>query len=365
MQIKQIISNLESIFPLQYADTFDNVGLIIGDEKNIAKKALIALDVTKQVLDEAISIDCNFIISYHPVLFNSIKRINNSDIMQSLYIKAIKNNISIYSIHTALDNSYHSSDSWVSDALKINNKKKLINKKNIIKKLTTYVPLNYANDLRKSLFEAGAGDIGNYSNCSFSFQGEGTYLPEHNSNPSMGVKGELNHERETCVGVVFPFYLESKILKALFQNHPYEEVAYEVYMLENYNQNIGLGWIGSLPQAITQIEFLNMLKTKLDIPCIRHTKAGEKKIKKIAFIQGSGAFAINKAIEKGADVFVSSDFKYHDFMHLEDTILLADIGHFESEKLVSRHLFNVFKNKLPKFEFVISNLEVNPINYKV
>lgn len=363
MKIQQIIDFLEERFPLNYAESFDNVGLIVGSPEQEVSSVLITLDTLEEVVDEAILSKCNLIVSFHPIIFSGLKKLTGSNYVEKAVIKAIKNDISIYAIHTALDNSFNGVNAKICEILKLSNRQILIPQKETICKLETYVPTKDADFLREKLFEAGAGNIGNYSDCSFNINGLGSFKGNENSQPSIGEKNKLHFENEIQIGVIFSKHLQKNILKALFENHPYEEVAYQIYLLENKNQHIGLGMIGEFSEPMGEQDFLNYVKEKMNTQCIRHSQFLNKKIKKVAVLGGSGAFAIENAIMAGADAYITSDIKYHDFFKAEQKILLADIGHYESEQFTKNLLLDEFTKKFPNFAFYLSKTNTNPINY--
>ncbi|WP_339612158.1 Nif3-like dinuclear metal center hexameric protein, partial [uncultured Xanthomarina sp.] len=269
----------------------------------------------------------------------------------------------IFSMHTALDNSVLGVNNMICDKLGLINRQILIPQAQTIKKLITFVPKNEADTLRNALFEAGAGSIGNYNNCSFNTEGIGTYKGNEASNPTLGKKGEIHFENETQIAVTFPRHLESNILKALFKTHSYEEVAYEVTTLENKNQQIGMGMIGELEQEMSETDFLNTLKTNMKTETIRHSGLLQKNIKKVAVLGGSGSFAIHAAKAAQADVFVTADLKYHDFFTAENQIVLADIGHYESEQFTKNLLVAYLTKKITNFAIVLSKTNTNPVKY--
>ena len=363
MLIKDIIEALEKDAPLQYAEDFDNVGLLVGDKNTKATSALITLDTTEAVVDEAIAKNCNLIISFHPIIFKGLKSLTGKNYVERAVLKAIKNDIAIYAIHTALDNYKKGVNAMLCDQLNLINQRILIPQKQTIKKLTTFVPKAEAEQLRNALFDAGAGSIGNYSNCSFNVDGIGTFNANQDANPTIGKKGETHYENETQTNITFPKHLETKILSTLFKTHSYEEVAYEISTLENTNQSIGMGMIAQFEQEMEEKDFLNYLKDKMKAPYVRHTQLLNKKIKKVAVLGGSGSFAIGAAKASGADAFVTADLKYHDFFQAENNILLVDIGHYESEQYTKNGLVAILTKKIPNFAFVLSNTNTNPVKY--
>ena len=363
MIIKQVIDTLEELAPLYYAEDFDNVGLLVGNANNELSGILVTLDTLENVVEEAISKKCNLIVSFHPIIFGGLKKITGSNYVQRVVIKAIKHDIAIYSMHTALDNSNKGVNAKICEVLGLQNPSILIPKAGTIRKLTTYVPKENAHALKTALFHAGAGNIGNYSNCSFTVDGTGSYQANAGANPYIGKIGETHYEDESQISITYGRANEQKILKALFKNHPYEEVAYELQTLENKNQNIGMGMVGNLEKSMGEEEFFEFLKEKMSVSCIRHSDFLGKKIKKVALLGGSGSFAISAAIAANADVFVTSDLKYHQFYEAEGKILLADIGHYETEQFTKNLLVDYLTKKIPNFAVSLSESKTNPIKY--
>ena len=363
MTIKDITDSIEEIAPLQYAEDFDNVGLLVGNYNTKVSGVLVTLDTLENVVDEAIETSCNLIVSFHPIIFSGLKKLNGNSYVERVVLKAIKNNISIYAIHTALDNSVKGVSAKMAEVLGLTNTKILLPKSGLIKKLTTYVPINDAEKVRNALHTAGAGDIGNYSDCSFNMLGQGTYRGNENSNPTIGQKGKLHTENETFISVIFEKHLENKILQSLFEAHPYEEVAYDVVTTDNTHQNIGMGMVGELENELSEKDFFNFLKKQFNLQCIRHSKLLGKPIKKVAVLGGSGSFAIDAAKLSSSDAYVSADFKYHEFYKAENQLILADIGHYESEQFTKNLLADYLTKKFRNFAIVLSKSNTNPINY--
>ena len=363
MKIKEIIPILEEMAPLAYAEDFDNVGLLVGDANDEATGILVCHDALEGVIDEAIAKKCNLVVCFHPIVFSGLKKITGKSYVERVVLKAIKNDIAIYAVHTALDNHKHGVNKILCDALGLTSTKILIPKLGFIKKLVTYTVPENADKLRQALFEGGAGNIGNYENCSFNSNGIGTYQGNEDSNPTVGNKGELTQTDEVKIEVTFEKHLESKILKALFSNHVYEEVAYEIYDLQNAHQNIGLGMIGELETARTERDFLQMVKDNMLAEGIRHSNYLNKNITKVAVLGGSGAFAIKHAMAAGADALVTSDLKYHDFYQAENKLLLCDIGHFESERYTKNYIADFLMKKITNFAIILSEENTNPVKY--
>ncbi|WP_291120155.1 Nif3-like dinuclear metal center hexameric protein [Flavobacterium sp. UBA6135] len=363
MKLNHIIQVLEEIAPLAYAEDFDNVGLLTGNENQEISGILVCHDALENVVDEAISKKCNLIVCFHPILFSGLKKITGKNYVERVIIKAIKNDIAIYAVHTALDNHKEGVNKIICNALGLKNTKILVPKEKFIRKLVTYtIPENHT-ELRNALFEAGAGTIGNYEDCSFNSKGIGTYLGNENSNPEIGERFEFVENEEIKIEVTFEKHLESKILKALFQNHCYEEVAYEIYELQNKHQNIGLGMIGQLETPVSESEFLQQVKDKMKCESIRHSAFLGKKVSKVAVLGGSGSFAIKEAIKQGANAFITADLKYHQFYEAENQLLLADIGHYESERYTKNYIVDFLIKKIPNFAIILSEENTNPVKY--
>ncbi|WP_420398922.1 Nif3-like dinuclear metal center hexameric protein [Flagellimonas sp.] len=363
MTVQEIANILEELAPLSYAEDFDNVGLLVGDHNQEVTGILVTLDTLEVVVDEAISKNCNLIVSFHPIIFKGLKKITGSTYVERVVLKAIANNIAIYSMHTALDNSKMGVNAKICEVLGIQNPKILIPKQGTIKKLTTYAPVEAVETVKSALFKAGAGEIGNYSNCSFSTEGTGSFKPGDATNPSVGSIGQVHNEKEVQIHVIFSFEKEKAILNALFANHPYEEVAYEITTLQNVNQDIGMGMVGTLENEMEETAFLQHLKEKMNASMVRHSELLGKKVKKVAVLGGSGAFAIKAALKSGADIFVSSDIKYHEFYQAEKRLVIADIGHFETEQFTKDLLVDYLIKKIPNFAISLSESITNPIKY--
>ncbi len=363
MTIKDITQAIEEIAPLQYAEDFDNVGLLVGDYNTNVTGVLVSLDTLENVVDEAIEYQCNLIVSFHPIIFSGLKKLNGNNYVERVVLKAIQNNIAIYAMHTALDNSFKGVSAKMAEILGLKNRKILLPKAGLIKKLTTYVPKQDAEKVRKALHVAGAGAIGNYSDCSFNIEGRGTYRGNENSNPTLGESGRLHTENETFISVIFEKHLENDVLKTLFATHPYEEVAYDIITTDNTHQHIGMGMVGELTDELSEKEFLSFLKKQFKLQSIRYSKLLGKPIKKVAVLGGSGSFAINAAKYSGADIYISADFKYHDFFKAENRLVLADIGHYESEQFTKNLLADYLTEKFRNFAIILSKNNTNPINY--
>jgi dinuclear metal center YbgI/SA1388 family protein len=363
MIVQDVINHLEELSPLAYAEDFDNIGLLVGDKNTKVSGVLVTLDTIESVVDEAIENKCNLIVSFHPIIFKGLKKLTGNNYVERVVMKAIKHDIAIFAIHTALDNAINGVNDMICEQLNLIHRKILIPQIGTIKKLSTYIPKNDLMKVRDALFQAGAGSIGNYDNCSFNTDGIGTYKGNTKSNPTIGTKGITEEIQEIKLSVIYAKHLETQILQALFKTHSYEEVAYEIVTLENKNQEIGMGMIAELPEALDEITFLNQLKLKMNTKAIRHSQLLNKPIKKIAVLGGSGSFAISAAKAMSADVFITADLKYHDFFQADNSILLADIGHYESEQFTKTLLVAYLIKKIPNFAIVLSNTNTNPVKY--
>ena len=363
MLIKDVIFQLEQLAPSFYAEDFDNTGLLVGNKDNALNGILVTLDTLETVVDEAIDNDCNLIVSFHPIIFKGLKKLNGNNYVERTILKAIKNDIAIYAIHTALDNAIIGVNDIICKKIGLINTKILIPKSNTLKKLITYVPINNAELIKNKLFEVGAGKLGNYDECSFSSEGVGTYKGNSESNPHLGQKNKRHHENELMISLTFESHLEQIIIKTLLENHPYEEVAYEILILSNNNPYYGMGMIGEFKEALKPEEALSFVKKNMNTNTIKHSKICKDRIKKVAVLGGSGSFAIGAAKNKGADLFITSDLKYHDFFQAENSIILADIGHYESEQYTKLFLTEYLSKKFPNFAIVLSTTNTNPVKY--
>ena len=365
MKLSQLTSYLESLAPLAYQEDYDNSGLIVGQPEQEIQQALISLDCTEAVVDEAIAKNCQVIISHHPIVFKGLKKFNGKTYVERVVEKAIRNHIAIYAIHTNLDNVTHGVNERICETLGLTNLRILTPKTGILKKLVTYVPADKAEQVRNALFHAGAGNIGNYSECSFNAEGTGTFKGNEDSTPYVGEPGQRHHEDEIRIETVYPVNLESKLLMALFLAHPYEEVAYDLYDLTNQHQQVGAGMIGELEEEMDGEEFLFELKQRMHAHVIRHTTLTGKTVKRVAVCGGAGSFLLKQAIAAGADVFVTADFKYHEFFDAEGKIVIADIGHFESEQFTQQLLYEIIQKKFPNFAVRLTEINTNPVKYYI
>ncbi|MBL7871425.1 MAG: Nif3-like dinuclear metal center hexameric protein [Cyclobacteriaceae bacterium] len=360
--IKDIADYLESLAPLAYQEDYDNCGLIIGNQRDHVTGILIALDCTEAVVDEAIATSCNLIVAHHPILFKGIKKLTGGTYVESVIIKAIQHRIGIYAIHTNLDNVLNGVNKKIASRIGLANLQILQPKRDLMK-LVTFIPKDQEVVVTANLHKAGAGQIGNYKNCSFSVSGKGRFTPGEGASPVKGALNQPETVEEVRVEVIFSAHLQRSILNALRESHPYEEVAYYLSELQNENLEVGAGLVGELEVPEDTHSFLHRLKSTMNTGCIRHTKVTTQKVQKIAICGGSGSFLLQKAIAHRADVFISSDFKYHEFFDANGKIIIADIGHYESEQFTKELIGEFLREKFPTFAIAFSKVVTNPISY--
>lgn len=362
-KIKDIISVLENIAPKAYQENYDNSGLMTGSFNTEVKGVLITLDCLESVVEEAISKDCNLIIAHHPIVFKGLKQLNGKDYVERTIIKAIKNDIAIYAIHTNLDNVHNGVNAKIAEKLGLENVRILAPKASTLLKIEVFVPSEHSDNLLEALHSAGAGNIGNYSHCSFKVVGTGTFRPNASANPTIGKSGHQESVQEDRLELIFPTVLKGAILDAMNRAHPYEEVAHYISSIENTNQNVGAGMIGELPNSKTPKEFLSYLKSQMSLNTIRYTSFEGEHIKKVAICGGAGSFLLNNAKANAADVFVTGDFKYHEFFDGEGKIMIADIGHYESEVFTKELIDGFMRENFANIATYLSEVDTNPVKY--
>lgn len=363
MKIKEIISFLEAKFPLSLQEDYDNSGLQIGDTLSELKGILVALDCTEQIVSEAISHQCNMIITHHPLLFKGIKRIGMGTEIERIIHRCIQAGITLYAIHTNLDNHHEGVNKRICDKLGIRNPEILSPKTNHLFKLSIYTPTESIDAVHQSVCKAGAGNIGNYSECSFQMEGKGTFTPNEKANPTIGTVNQASEVSEVKMEYLVEGFSLAHVLIAMKQAHPYEEVAHEIIQIKNAHAGIGSGMIGELSSEMDEKAFLEHLKMCFHLKAVRHTPFRNKNVRRVAVCGGAGSFLLQDAIRKNADVFVSSDFKYHEFFGAEGRTLIADIGHFESEQFTSELLVELISEKFPTFAVRLTENNTNPINF--
>ena len=363
MKINDIILYLESLAHPSLQEHYDNAGLITGDAGWECSGIICSLDAIEEVVKEAISKKCNLVVAHHPIIFGGLKKINGKNYVEKAIIAAIKNDIAIYAIHTNIDNVIEGVNGKMANMLGLKNISILSPKENTLKKLFTFAPVDKAEEVRNAIFIAGGGHIGNYSECSFNADGTGTFKAGEGTNPFVGDIGKQHQEKETRIEVIFPSFLENKIVAAMKMAHPYEEVAYDIVPLSNTYQSIGSGVIGEWPDAIDEKQFLAKVKEVFHVPVIRHTVLLNKAIKRVALCGGAGSFLTSKALAAGVDAYITADIKYHEFFDANNKMLITDIGHYESEQFTIDLLKGILEQKFPTFAVLKTEVKTNPVHY--
>lgn len=363
MKIKEIVNALEIFAPLPLQDGFDNAGLQIGLTDAEATGALLCLDVTEAVVDEAIALGYNLIVSHHPLIFKGYKSITGRDYVERCILKAIKNDIVIFSMHTNLDNAPQGVNFKIAEKIGLKNVRILEPKENQLLKLVTFVPKTQADEVRNALFEAGCGCIGNYDSCSYNLEGKGTFRAQPGTHPFCGEIGQLHEEHEVRIETVLPVFLKGKVQKALVEAHLYEEPAYDFYPLQNEWTQAGAGIVGELEEPETETDFLRWVKKLFEVGCVKHSRMTGRLIQTVALCGGAGAFLLPKAVRAHADVFLTGEVKYHDYFSYENDILIAEIGHYESEQYTKDLLYSIIREKFPTLDAQLTRVNTNPIKY--
>lgn len=362
-QLRELTAYLEALAPAAYQESYDNSGLLVGDPTAEVTGVLVSLDATEAVVDEALTKGCNVVVSHHPIVFKGLKRFTGRNYVERTVIKAIKNDVALYAIHTNLDNVVGGVNFMIAEKLGLQNVRILAPKSQVLTKLVVFVPADSTPDVLNALYEAGAGQIGNYDRCSFRTEGIGTFRPLDGANPTIGTVGDEEHVTEHRVEVIFPSHLEHAMVSAMKRAHPYEEVAYDLYALNNQNQTVGSGAVGDLPAPMYGREWLHYLKHQMGLSVIRHTALLDKPIRRVAVCGGSGGFLLNDAVRAGADVFVTADYKYHEFFDADGRITICDIGHYESEVFTKDLLQQHLEKKFTTFAVILAETVTNPVEY--
>jgi dinuclear metal center YbgI/SA1388 family protein len=363
MTIKDITAVLEKFAPLSVQESYDNAGLLIGNPQQQIQSALITLDVTEEVMDEAIKNGHKLIIAHHPVIFKGLKKITGKTLTEKIVIKAIKNDIALYAIHTNIDGMAKGVNAKLGEKLGLKNLKILAPGGSSLKKIVVFCPVDHAETVRKSMFDAGAGNIGNYDNCSFNTTGEGSFRAGENTNPYVGEKGKTHFEKEVKIETVVPSFRLQHVISAMLSAHPYEEVAYDVYPLDNVYEGTGAGMIGELENELPVTDYLKKVKKVLGAQAIKYNTPVERPVKKVAFCGGSGSFLIHNAFSAGADLFITADIKYHDFFEHLKEMTLVDAGHYETEQFTKELLYEIIKENFANFALQISETTTNPVSF--
>lgn len=361
--IKDIINALEQSAPFSLQESYDNSGLQVGNPENPVTKCLVCIDVTPEVMKEARENDCDLVISHHPLLFHGLKSITGTHYTEQALIDAIKHDVAVLSVHTNLDAAYNGVSSYLAKRLGLVDVEILSPLHGRLKKLVTFCPATHADTLRAALFDAGAGHIGNYDCCSYHVAGQGTFRAGEGAHPFVGRINEVHTENELRIETIFPAYLERSVIKAMKDNHPYEEVAYDIYMLDQVFDRAGMGITGRFVEPMSEASFLALLKKTLHIPFLRHTQLRGKMIQRIAMCGGAGGFLLEKAMASGVDAFVTAELKYNQFMDAAGNILLVDAGHYETEQFTKELLAVIIQEKIINFAVLISAVNTNPVKY--
>ena len=365
MKILDIIKVLEELAPLSLQESYDNAGLVTGNPEWDVRAALCSVDVTPEVMKEALKLKANLIVAHHPVIFSSLKSITGKTETERVLLEAIRKNIAIYCAHTNLDNAREGVNQIISNKLGLKNCAILKPATDLLFKLVTFVPEEYADKVRDAVFRAGAGHIGNYDSCSFNSQGEGTFRGNESTNPFVGQKGELHNEPEIRIETIVPEMHLKSVIDSMISAHPYEDVAYDIYPLKNIFPSVGSGMIGEFDTPVMHDEFLEQVRKTFGIPVIRYSGKPSAEYKRIALCGGSGSFLIGQAIRSRADAFLTSDLKYHQFFEADDKLLLCDIGHYESEQFTKEIFYSLLTKKFSTFAVHLSSIVTNPIKYYI
>ena len=363
VRIKDIANALEMFAPLPLQDGFDNAGLQIGLTEAEVAGVLLCLDVTEAVVDEAVASGCNLIVSHHPLIFSPLKRITGSNYIERCVIKALANGIAIYSAHTNIDNAPGGVNYRIAEKLGLQNVRILVPKEDALLKLAVYVPTSAADAVRSALFAAGCGNIGNYDSCSYNIDGFGTFKANEGCNPFCGEVGELHREQEVRIETVLPAYLKNKVIAALLKAHPYEEPAFDIYQLKNSWGSVGSGVIGELPAECDEVEFLQCVKEKFGVGSVRHTPLLDKGVKRVALCGGAGGSFAGAAMAAGADVYITGEARYHDLFNYTGKMVMAVIGHYESEQYTMDIFREIVERACPGVKVMKTTVNTNPVNY--
>lgn len=363
MKISEIINYLQSLAPLSLQEKYDNAGLLTGDPEWECSGIITSLDVTEEVVKEAVAKKSNLIVSHHPIIFNGLKKLTGGNYVERTIILALKNDVALYAIHTNLDNIQKGVNGKIAEKLGLVNCSTLVPKAKLLSKLYVYVPQSHAEVVRSAIFSAGGGNISNYSECSFNIPGTGTFKPGEGTHPFIGQEGVRHSQMEIKIEIIFPYWHQSAILAAMFKAHPYEEVAYEIINLENTVQEMGAGLTGYLPQSMDEPAFLELLKKSFNLSVIKHTRLMGNQISKVAVCGGAGSFMVEQACASGANIYITSDLKYHEYFDSNDRLVIADIGHYESEQFTIQLLYDILRKKFTTFAVLKTEIRTNPVYY--
>ncbi|MBZ5859248.1 Nif3-like dinuclear metal center hexameric protein [Flavihumibacter profundi] len=365
MQISQIIQELERFAPGSYQESYDNAGLLCGEAIWQCSGVVVALDATEAVIEEAVMKGCNLVVAHHPIVFSGLKKITGKNYVEKTLIRAIKNNVAIFAIHTNLDNVMEGVNGKIASLLGLVNQAVLLPKAGMLKKMYCFVPDGHLDAVRDALFAAGGGQIGQYSECSFEAQGRGTFKPGEGTMPFSGTYGVRHNASEIRLELIYPAYLETALVRALKQSHPYEEVAFDLVQLTNEHPRVGSGICGNLPEEMAENDFLELLKSIFKVPVVKHSPLLGRPVKKVALCGGAGSFMVSRALQLKVDAYITADMKYHEYFDANGSLLIADVGHFESEQFTVDLLYDILAKKFPTFAVFKTGVLTNPVNYYI
>lgn len=363
VRVADIVRHLEGFAPKITQESYDNCGLLVGNSSSEVTGILVALDCTEDVIEEAHKKGCNLVIAHHPIIFKGMKRITGTTYIERTVIKAIQKDVSIYAIHTNLDNHQFGVNFKIGQKLGLKNLRILSPKEGSLIKIVVFVPNDFVETVSQAMADQGAGQIGNYDQCSFKSVGLGSFRASNNSQPFVGSQGILHQENETRLEMLCRKENMDQVVSSLKKTHPYEEVAYDLIPLLNQDDYQGAGMIGVLESPVRTLDFLHFIKQEFNCGFLKHTEILSEYVQRIAFCGGSGSFLLSKAKAQGAELFITSDIKYHDFFDADGQILIADIGHFESEQFTVNLIEEILKEKNITFAIHFAETNTNPVKY--
>ncbi|MEG1409914.1 MAG: Nif3-like dinuclear metal center hexameric protein [Terrisporobacter sp.] len=361
MKLNDLIKKIENKYPLNLAYDWDNVGLLVGDFDAEVKKILVSLEANENVIEEAIKNNVDLIVTHHPFIFRKLNKINTRDLKGKLIHKLIKNDIALYSMHTNFDIAFDGLNDYFMEIMGFENTKVLdITNSEVLHKIAVYVPLTHELVIREALGDVGAGHIGNYSHCTFNTPGVGTFRPEENANPFIGKIRETEEVKEVKIETIVPQSILQKTIDKMIKAHPYEEVAYDVYKLENKGNSVGLGRYTTLNQVMDLQSLCEKIKLKLNMDHIRVVGELNTKIKKVAVVTGAGSDMVSLAKSKNCNVIITGDVKYHEAQDALDMgMCIIDCGHFDTEDIF-KDVIKRFLDTFESVEIVKSEVNLNP-----
>lgn len=363
MLVSDIIAAIEEYAPLSLQESYDNSGLQVGDRAQVVTAVLLCTDVTEEIIGEAVARGANLIISHHPLLFHGLKHLTGRNPIERIVRAAVKRDIAIYSSHTSMDNATGGVSFKMAEKIGLGNVSVMLPQPGQLYKLVVFVPIKEAARVRDAMFAAGAGRLGDYDSCSYALEGKGSFRALAGAHPWVGSIDELHHEDEMRLEVLVMRNCKDAVVQAMLRSHPYEEPAYDLIELDNPSKYTGSGVVGDTQQPIEAAEFLNSLKTAFGTAMVRYAGNIHQMISRVALCGGAGADFIGDAVAAHADIYVTGDVKYHEFTSYCDKILIADIGHYESEHFTKEIFYDIIQKKFPNFATYYAELEKNPINY--